>query len=157
MEKFAFDYNFVENVLNKPKTYKLSEVHDKIKKVAFDVVRFIDSQNIDDLWQIKKGEDGEEYIVAMYSDSDAAIKEKKASNWTAIPDVKAGTISIIYKDSPVKKYATRTLSIQPGVEEEYCNYISTKLAESKKLVSSLLDDLSESEKQNLVKMYPELG
>ena len=53
MKKFAVGYASLQSSLEKPKVYKLEDVKDKIKKVVFDVVRFLDSDNIDGLWQIQ--------------------------------------------------------------------------------------------------------
>ena len=74
MNKFSVDYMDLQSKLSQKRAFRLSDVKEKIRKVAFDVVRFVDSDKLDDLWQIHRdGED--EYIVAMY---DEEKTEKKA-------------------------------------------------------------------------------
>ena len=76
MKKFAIDVDSLENKLQKKTAYRLEDVKDKVRKVAFDVVRFVDNDaTIDGLWQIQKHDDGE-YIVAMYEDKPMAPVEK---------------------------------------------------------------------------------
>ena len=93
MDKFAVDYSTIEKDLNRPKFYKYEDVKDKLVKVAFDVVRFMDTnEDIDGLWQIQKTDDGE-VIVAMYDTPDS--KEIKAeSDWHVFPDRKNASINI---------------------------------------------------------------
>src|SRR5574343_1213936 len=69
MNKFALDYSELQSKLTAKRAYPLAEVKDKIRKVAFDVVQFIDSNHIDELWKIERDGDNE-YIVAMYDEDD---------------------------------------------------------------------------------------
>ena len=59
--KFDVNYNNLDGVLNRPKFYKYSDVKGKLVKVAFDVVRFMEKENIEirkqmkDILKIEKG------------------------------------------------------------------------------------------------------
>lgn len=155
MDKFPVDYSHLDNSLNPKKVYRLADVKDRIRKVAFDVVRFVDSENIDGLWQIQECDDGE-YIVATYDGEDVQT-EKTSSDWTVMSDKTGENLSVFYKDIPVKKVATASCGIPK--EEAYlvCTYLPQKLASNTTLRSGLLNELSADEKAELLSKYPELN
>jgi len=146
------NYQDLDAGIKAPKRYRLSDVQDKIKKVAFDVVRFIEKDNIDTLWQVQSGPDGD-YIVAMYPDDGPAVKE--ASGWEAVTD-KSGHINLFYKGTPVTRI--NTASIAPDMDaEDVCKFLPNKLATNNKLLNSLMKDLSTSERHDLIIRFPELN
>lgn len=154
MKKFAIDVDSLENKLQKKTAYRLEDVKDKIRKVAFDVVRFVDNDaTIDGLWQIQKHEDGD-YIVAMYEDNAQAKVEKTA--WSTITDKTAENINIFYKDTPVCKVATASLNIPKEDILFACEYLPKRLASNSKLVSSLLADISKERREQILELHPEL-
>jgi hypothetical protein len=150
MYKKEMDYDQLFDNLSK-KTYKLSEVSNRLEKVAFDIVKFKDSENPDELWQIQNADDGE-YIVARYN-SDEKLSEAK-SNWDVI--VKDANINIFYKNSPITKIAASSLNIQPEDLSTIKSFLPNKLASDKSFVSALLSTLNKSSKERLEKEYPEL-
>lgn len=156
MNKFSVDYTDLQSKLSKKRAFRLSDVKEKIKKVAFDIVRFVDSDNVDDLWQIHRdGED--EYIVAMYDEQ----SEKKASasattNWKAIPDGSRKNIHIFYKDIAIKKIALAPLGI-PEDDAWLMSYsISQKLTSDQSFFNSFVKDLTSIEKQVLKQAEPSI-
>jgi hypothetical protein len=151
MSKFSVDYSGLDNVVHK-KVYKLSEVKDRLEKVAFDIVRFKDSDKGADLWQVQSADDGE-YIVALYqSDEDG----KKEASWEVTAST-LGTLNISYKGEPVIKLAASTLGLSADQAKSAPSYLPEKLATNKKLVNALLKELSLSSKQELLRKYPELA
>ena len=110
------DYVKLAEVINKKKSYVLSDVKDKIEKVAFDVVRFKDD-DLSHLWQVQKADDGTDIIVAMYEADESLISEgnefsaNHISNaslekiWNAIPDTQAN-IHVFYKGEAIHKFAS---------------------------------------------------
>ena len=158
MSKFSVDYSGLENVLYK-KSYKLSEVQDKIEKVAFDVVRFKDSDKRSLLWQIQSAEDGD-YIVAMYDEKDGeVVKEASVStnHWEVLLSKNSSDLHFYYKGEPVIKVASQKLGISKSEISSVPNYLPKKLSENKKLASSLLNLLGEPAKQMILSKYPELA
>lgn len=153
MDKVAVDYSSLEEKLTTKKVYKLNEVQHRLKKVAFDVVRFFDSDNIDGLWQIQRCDDGE-YIVAMYEEEPSI---KTSADWSVISDKSGNNINIFYKNEPVKKVSLASLGMTTEDSSVVCSFLPKKLASDKNLVSSLLNDLSSQEKNNLLERYPELN
>jgi hypothetical protein len=152
MSKFVIDYSRLENKLLK-KAYKLEQVKDQIERVGFDVVRFKDGDNAANLWQIQSAEDGD-YIVSIYED-DSAV-EKTASNWQVSISKTAGDLQIHYKSDPLVKIASSKLGIPRAELSQVQQYLPAKLAENKKLVNALLNELPESAKKEALSKYPEL-
>lgn len=162
MKKFAVDYSSLQSSLEKPKVYKLADVKDKIKKVAFDVVRFLDSDNIDGLWQIQHTSDGD-YIVAMYGGEETgpeAPVTKSSSvktDWSVITDKSGSNLNFFYKGTPVTRLSTAALGL-PSTEANFAtSYLPVKLANNSKLVTGLLQELSPEERKELLTKHPELN
>lgn len=150
MSKFSINYSNLENVVYK-KAYKLSDVQDKIEKVGFDLVKFKDHDKNADLWQVQQAEDGQ-YIVALYQQDE----EKTASDWDVKANKVANALEIWYKGDPIVRIATSKLGIPPAELDKVEAYLPNKLAENKKLVKSLLNELNESTKKQVLNKYPEL-
>ena len=158
IKKSSVNYNELEDKLTAKKSYKLSDVQHKIKKVAFDVVKFDSASNIDGLWQIEKGVDGD-YIVAMYDEETApAIKtaSKIETNWSVLSDKTGANLSLFYKGTPVTRLVTATLGIPTNDSELVQSYLPSKLATNSKLVEGLLQEISVSERKELFSKHPEL-
>lgn len=152
MSKFVIDYTGLETKILK-KAYKLKDVQDQIERIAFDVVRFKDSDNGANLWQIQSSDDGD-YIVSMYQDDE--LTEKNASDWQVSISKTAGDLQINYKGDPLVKIASSKLGIPRTELSQIEQYLPSKLAENKKLVKALLNELTESAKKEVLNKYPEL-
>jgi len=152
MSNFAIDYTGLETKILK-KAYKLEDVQDQIERVAFDVVRFKDSDNGANLWQIQSSDDGD-YIVSIYQDDESV--EKTASDWQVSISKTAGDLQINYKGDPLVKIASSKLGIPRTELSQIERYLPSKLAENKKLVKALLNELTESAKKEVLNKYPEL-
>ncbi len=152
MSKFSVNYNELDVKINK-KAFKLSEVKDRLVKVAFDVVRFKDGDEAANLWQIQSADDGD-YIVALYKEEE--MKAEAGSDWAAVLTKGASDIQVYYKNEPIVRVASSKLGINKDELELVPSYLPEKLAENKKLVSSLLNMLSETAKKEVFKKYPEL-
>lgn len=151
MSKFAIDYTGLDNKINK-RSFKLNDVKDRIEKIAFDVVKFKDD-DVEQLWQIHSADDGEQYIVALYSEPKEV---KNASNWNVLTSSGSSDLSVYYKDTFVTKLAINKLGLKDDASF-ITTYLPIKLSENKKLVSLLLNDLNSDFKKNLIKKYPELA
>lgn len=149
MPKFNVDYSNLENKIYK-KAYKLSDVQEQLESVAFDIVRFKDSDKNADLWQVQCADDGE-YIVALYEE-----EKKTASPWQVSINKIAGDLQVSYKGDPLVKVAASKLGIPSSEITQIPDYLPNKLAENKKLVRALLSELSLSAKNEIFKKYPEL-
>lgn len=151
MKNFTIDYSGLENRILK-RAYKLSDVQDRLEVVAFDIVRFKDNDKNADLWQVQSADDGE-YIVALYQPDE----EKKTANLWEVNIIKtAGDLQISYKGDPLVRVTSDKLGIPHKELHKLASYLPEKLANNKKLVKSLLNELSKSAKENVLNKYPEL-
>lgn len=151
MSKFKVDYSGLENHIYK-KAYKLEDVKSRLETVAFDIVRFKDGDNGANLWQVQSAEDGE-YIVSLYQSDD---EELKAQAWEVTASHISGDLQISYKGDPLVKMASSKLGIPKNELHKVEEYLPAKLAENKKLVKALLNELSLSAKKEVLNKYPEL-
>lgn len=158
MSRFKVDLDNVAKQLDK-KSFKLSEVKDKIEKVAFDIVKFKDS-NSNELWQIQSSDDGE-YIVALYEEDKVATANLKA---LASTDTQPWEITVKNADLYVfynKEYFCKIAGTKLGFQEKDLNlvkkYLPNKLAANKTLVKSLINSLDRQTIQNILSKFPELA
>lgn len=156
MPKFSINYTELSNSISNAskETFKLTDVKHKLEKVAFDVFRFKDG-NPDELWQIQSADDGD-YIVAKY-EWDEPKEEKRASRtWETLVSESSGDINIFYKGQPIVKMAAAKLGIDSEDLGTVKRLLPEKLASDKGFVKALLATLSESSRDALIKLYPEL-
>lgn len=151
MSKFNINYSNLENVVYK-KAYKLSEVKEELETVAFDIVRFKDNDKAAELWQVQSADDGD-YIVAMYQPNE---EEKVAALWDVAISKTSGHLQISYKNDPLVTMAYSKLGIPRNELHKVKEYLPSKLANNKKLVKALLNELSETTKEEVLSKYPEL-
>jgi hypothetical protein len=162
MDKFAIDYNTLATRLEKKnKEFKLNDVKDRVVKVAYDVVKFIDDDapEFANLWQIKQTPDGE-IIVAMYNDDNtitaSAEQKNKKNGWDAVLDRTKEAVHVFYNSEPIKKIVLDQVGISTSDAHLVCDVIKNKLASDKNTQQKLINDLSDKEKTELFSRYPEL-
>lgn len=149
---------------NDKKTYKLADVQHRLVKVAFDVVRFMDGDDVKSLWKIESTPDGE-YIIANYDTAFDLQKSKAELNkaaslkadWKVLINEKLAEVQLFYKADPVVKLAASDLGIPANELELLKSYLPQKLSENKQLASSILKYASTERQQELFTKYPELS
>lgn len=139
----------------------MADVQGRIEKVAFDVVRFMDgSEDIDKLWRIHKEDDGNEFIVAMYEDgslqTSSEHKNTEKTAWHAATNKTASHITVFYKGEPITKVAAADIGADADEASALCKHLPQRLASERRLVTALLQDLSDDERQALKDRHPEL-
>lgn len=152
MKKFAADLSNVESLVYK-KSFKLEDVKDKIEKIGFDIVKFRDNDNGANLWKIQQEEDGS-YIVALYSQEEENIK---TADWSVHLSKIGSNIQVSYKGDPLVSINTSKLGIKEDQLKNIPSYLPERLAENKRLVKALLNQMPKSAKELALKKYPELG
>jgi hypothetical protein len=151
MSKFSVDYSSLEHKIYK-KAYRMSDVKDQIETVAFDIVRFKDGDKGAELWQVQSADDGD-YIVALYQPEE---EEKTAALWEVAVTKTAGELQVSYKGDPLVRVAANRLGIPRSEVHKVPDYLPAKLADNKKLVNALLNEMPASAKKEVLKKYPEL-
>lgn len=155
MSKFSVDFDHLESALAPKKTYKLSEVKSRLRKVAFDVVRFVDGNDeFKGLWQVRKDDSGE-YIVAMYEEEGAA-PVKTSSDWSVVADQDQKNVTFFYKNKPLLKKATASFGVASEDVSEVISSLPERLQQNKKLASALISELDSEERKDLLNNFQEL-
>jgi len=152
LKKNGIDYSKLEDKIFK-KSYRFEDVKDRLEAVAFDIVKFKDDDKSAQLWQVQSADDGN-YIVSLYQQDEEI--EKSANLWEVAINKTANQLQISYKGDPIVKVAASKLGIPNDEIGTIPEYLPNKLAESKKLVKSLLNELSSASKEEVLKKYPEL-
>lgn len=150
MSKFDVNYASLEQKIFK-KAFKLKDVQHQLVKYAFDLVKFPEMDDGANLWQIQKDHDGD-YIVALYQSDD----HKVASSWDVTVNKIAGNLQISYKGDPLVRISSAKLGIPVKELDKVEEYLPAKLADNKKLVKALLNELSPTSKSQVLNKYPEL-
>lgn len=150
--KHSIDYTKLENQVFK-KAYRLADVKHQLETVAFDIVRFKDGDKGAELWQVQSADDGD-FIVALYQQEE---EEKTASPWSVAISKVSGDLQFSYRGDPLVRLASSKLGIPRSELEKVPEYLPTKLAENKKLVQALLQEMPEPAKKMALDRYPELG
>ena len=153
MDKFSLDYAALGGTLSRPKHYRYEDVKHKLVKVAFDVVRFMDSDDIDGLWQVQKTDDGD-VIVAMYEQT-AGPKESKAG-WEACTDKTNSVVNVFYKGASVTAIGLDKIGVPKEDAHIICESLPRKLAADSSFRKNMLDELSEHDRSELLREHPEL-
>ena len=140
-----------ENI-NPKKRYPLEPHRKRLVKVAYDVVRFVDSENLEDLWKVECGDDGAEYIVAMYDQQ--GITNKQANDWQVIGS--EDCLQIFYKNNFVTKLALNSIGLNKQMAARLYPDIEKRLAQDKHFVESLLKVTSGQHVKEIINKFPEL-
>lgn len=125
------------------------------RKVAFDVFQLSGSP-IDSLWNLEDGEDGEQFLVAQYEDDDAQGLESK-SQWTALTDKTAENVTLLYRDTPIQRFASSQYGFDSGDVHVFQDTLIEKLSTDKDFLDKFLESQSEEKKAELLRQFPELS
>lgn len=157
MVNYSVDFDDLQRKLKKNKAYRLADVKDRLKKVAFDVVRFVDSDKIDDLWQIHRDGD-DEYIVAMYEDEEPlTVNSSAKSPWSAVPDNAGNSVNVFFDGVPITRVALAPLGIPASDAYLVSNSLPNKLASDESFLAKFVNNLTASERAVLEEALPKRG
>jgi hypothetical protein len=154
MNKFSVDYDQLAQSLERSESriHRLDDVKDKIEKVAFNVVRFRDNSDIDDLWEIKNTDDGP-VIVALYDKSQEQVSD---GDWSTVPDIKTASLHVFYKGDPIVRLAAEDLNIPDDEISLVSHWLPKKLANDHQTRAYVLSFVGPLGIENIKSEYPEL-
>lgn len=153
-DKFTIDFDYLTNQLSTERIYKLADVQDRIEKVAYDIVRFRDNKDTDQLWKIEDRADGP-VIIALYNDDGSLLSESAESQeWDAIPDKTA--MNIFYKGESIVALSETELGISKSEFPLVRKWLPKKLAASIQMQRNLFGLMPAASKKLVIKRFPEL-
>lgn len=151
----SFDWSIVDKAVNKSRTvYEFSEVKHLFKKVAFDVYKPVTGS--EQLWELRDGEDGKQYLFALYEEGEDIIAQASAKEWYAIPDAQGLNITLSYKQIPVARFASTECGFTSEEAGEFAAFLE-KRAASKDFVSEMLKHLPEAKRHALISLMGDQG
>jgi formate-dependent phosphoribosylglycinamide formyltransferase (GAR transformylase) len=155
-DKFTVDFDHLtQSLLPQKRAYRLADVENRIERVAYDLVRFRDNADTDQLWKIEESADGP-IIVALYGE-DGAIKTSESStkqDWDAIPDKKA--VHIFYKGEALMSLSSEELGIPTEEFGIVRRWLPRKLGTDQGLQKALFSKVASSGRELIAQRFPEL-
>ena len=152
-DKFTVDFDHLtQTLLPKKRAYRLADVEDRIERVAYDLVRFRDNADTEQLWKIEEGTDGP-VIVALY-DEEGKTAEASPRNWDAIPDKKA--VHVFYKGEPLVSLSSQELGIPVEEFGIVRRWLPRKLEVDQDLQKALLSKVASNGRELIAQRFPEL-
>lgn len=150
------DFAKIANIVN-PDNRRISYEKNKhlFHKVAFDVFQ-LSGAPVESYWILEKGEDGKEYLVANYEDTDITSTAAQ-NNWEAESDKKAENVTIFYKNMPIKRLSSSEFGFNKDDVHIFKQALSHNLNNNKNFVKKLLNEFKEDVRQSLFKVFPELS
>jgi hypothetical protein len=153
VDRFSINFDELSKTVAKPQnTYRLADVGHKIEKVAYDLVRFRDNQDTDQLWKIEETSDGP-VIVALYGDNGQLTSESK-TDWDAVPHKQA--MHIFYKGEPLAVFSAVDLGIPASEFSVARRWLPKKLASDQGIQKAIFEKLPNSNRVAIAKRFPEL-
>lgn len=155
-DKFAVDFDNLTQKLLPKRAYRLSDVADRVEKVGFDLVRFRDNEDTEQLWQVQKNPDGDEVIVALYNDNGEEIKAESSikKNWEAIPDKKA--VHVFYKGEALLSLSSQDLGVPADEFNIVRRWLPRKLETDQNFQRILLSKVANDGRKLIAQRFPEL-
>lgn len=155
-DKFTVDLDRVADSLLPKRAFRLADVQHRLERVAYDLVRFRDNEDTDQLWRIQDSHDGP-VIVALYGDDGSLTAESDTepkNDWEAVPDKMA--MHFYYKGEPIISLS----SDQLGIPEDEFNlarrWLPKKVAQNEELQQLLFGNVSRPVRKLIAQRFPEL-
>lgn len=154
-DKFTVNFDNLSQTLLPQTSYRLVDVQHRIEKVAYDLVRFRDNEDTDQLWKIQDGIDGP-VIVALYGEDGGLAVEstKEKSNWDALPDKSA--MHIYYKGEPLVSLSSKDMGIPETEFNVARRWLPKKLASDESLQKEVFSKLGARSCELICQRFPEL-
>lgn len=135
------DWGSLDQVINPDATkYRFADVAHLFRKVAFDVYKPL--TGIEQLWELRAGDDGESYLYALYGDSeDLTVKsEDKTGPWQATSDRTGENVTLSYKNIPIMRFASEKEGFKKAEARDFAAFLETRI-QDKDFMDTLVANL----------------
>ena len=150
-----FDWSAVDKAVNKTRTiYEFEDVKHLFKKVAFDVYKPINGS--EQLWELKDGEDGKQYLYALYEEGEDLVSTASLKEWFATPDAQGKNITLSYQQVPIMRFSSTDCGFSPTEANHFAEYIE-KRAMDASFVGEMLKHLPEAKRNALIRLMGNKG
>ena len=154
-DKFTVNFDRLAEEVVPQQVYRLKDVEHRIEKVAYDLVRFRENEDTDQLWKIEEGVDGP-VIIALYGDDGSLLKSESniEKQWEVLPDKTA--MHFYYKGEPLVSLSSEQLGIPKEEFNIAGRWMPKKLATDERFQSLLLNTINRSGRVHIAQRFPEL-
>lgn len=144
------DWNALKEKLEPKKYLEYDKVKDVFTKVAFDVYK---NNNSEKLWTLEDGDDGKQYLVALYEDGEGDIVSESnlQKDWVATPDSNGKNITLAYKKTPIARFSSEDYSFDSSNSSKFAQFLEKKASDGR-FVNDLLDIMPEAKKIAILKL-----
>ena len=125
------------------------------RKVAFDVFQ-LNSSPIESLWILEDGDDGNQYLVAQYDETESNTLEAKSS-WEALVDRKGENVTLLYKETPIQRFASSDYGFTADDVHIFQKSLVDLLNSDPDFVTKVLKTQSKEKLGILAQHFPELN
>jgi hypothetical protein len=125
-------------------------------KLAFDVFQ-LNTTHVESLWTLESGDDGKQYLVAMYSDDDTAGSIEAKGSWAALADADNKNITVFYKDTPIQRFASSDYNFDQNDAYIFQKTLAEKLNSDKSFVDKFVKSQPQEKQDLLLGQFPELA
>ena len=156
-DKFTVDFNGLAKTLSPRKTYRLEDVKDRIEKVGFNLVRFPDNSDTDQLWRVQETDEGP-VIVALYGDNGGLVvesEEDEKRDWEAVPD--KTSMNVFYKGEHLLSLSSQDLGIPTDEFSTLRRWLPRKLETDTDLQKNILQKVPTASRRLISSRFPELA
>lgn len=150
----TLDWDNLSKSINKTDKVAFETNRGLFTKIAFDVFQF-NASPTESLWKLEEDENGKQFLVAMYDDSNAEIITQ--GNWNALPDKTAQNITLFYKDTPLQRFASKDFGFDQDTAGIFQRILIEKLSSDQAFRLKFLNSQNEEMRAQLLVKFPELG
>jgi hypothetical protein len=125
------------------------------RKVAFDVFQ-LNSSPVESLWTLEDGDDGSQYLVAMYGEEEESESLEAKSHWEALSDRDGKNVTLIYKNAPIQRFASSDYGFSREDVHIFQQTLVEKLSSDQSSVAKFLKSQPKEKLDVLFAQFPEL-
>jgi hypothetical protein len=146
------DWEGLDKAVNKERTsYEYEQVKHLFRKCAFDAYKPLNGS--EQLWELRDGEDGKKYLVALYEEAEDIVATASTKFWKATPDSR-GNVTLAYKDFPIMLFTAANAGYEVSEAAQFAEYLEKK-ASIKEFERDLVSNLPQAKKEVLVRLMSE--
>lgn len=125
------------------------------RKVAFDVFQ-LNSSPVESLWTLEDGENGDQFLVAQYSEEEEPENLESKGNWEALSDSNGKNVTLMYKGAPIQRFASVDYGFDAKDVHIFQQTLVEKLGSDESFTSKFLKSQPKVKFDLLVSKFPEL-
>jgi len=150
----TLNWNLLSDIVDNKGRVPYNQNQHLFTKIAFDVFQ-LNSSPIESLWIMQEDDNGESYLAAMYDEKEQQIEAK--SGWSALADKEAQNITLLYKDIPIHRFASKDYKFNSEDANIFQNILISKISSDKEFLKKFLNSQPKEKQKQILSQFPELA